>query len=42
MRLSRLATLVIATAAFSACGKDTVTDPGLPPLAGVRFIRSTR
>src|SRR5258705_4728113 len=38
MRLSRLATLVIATAAFSACGKDTVTDPGLPPLAGVRFI----
>lgn len=38
MRLSRLATLVIATAAFSACGKDNVTDPGLPPLAGVRFI----
>ena len=38
MRLSRLATLVIATAAISACGKDNVTDPGLPPLAGVRFI----
>jgi hypothetical protein len=38
MRLSRLATLVIATAAFSACGKDTVTDPSFPPLAGVRFI----
>jgi hypothetical protein len=38
MRLSRLATLVIATAAFSACGKDTVTNPTLPPLAGVRFI----
>jgi hypothetical protein len=38
MRLSRLATLVIATAAFSACGKDTITNPALPPLAGVRFI----
>ena len=38
MRLSRLATLVIALAAVSACGKDNVTDPGLPPLAGVRFI----
>jgi hypothetical protein len=38
MRLSRLVTLVIATAAFSACGKDNVTDPSLPPLAGVRFI----
>jgi hypothetical protein len=38
MRLSRLAPLVIATAAFSACGKDTVTNPTLPPLAGVRFI----
>jgi hypothetical protein len=38
MRLSRLATLVIGIASFSACGKDTVTNPSLPPLAGVRFI----
>jgi hypothetical protein len=38
MRLSRLVTLVIATVAFSACGSDGVTDPSLPPLAGVRFI----
>lgn len=38
MRLSRLATLLIAVAAASACGSDEVTDPALPPLAGVRFI----
>jgi hypothetical protein len=38
MRLSRLATLVIAIAAVGACGKDNVTDPSLPALAGVRFI----
>jgi hypothetical protein len=38
MRLSRLATLVIAIAAAGACGKDTITNPALPPLAGVRFI----
>lgn len=38
MRLSRLALLAIAFAAVGACGKDNVTDPSLPPLAGVRFI----
>jgi hypothetical protein len=38
MRLSRLATLVIAFAAVGACGKDNVTNPSFPPLAGVRFI----
>ncbi|MFL5479238.1 MAG: DUF4397 domain-containing protein [Gemmatimonadaceae bacterium] len=39
MRLSRLATLVIAAAVAGACGSsDNVTDPALPPLAGVRFI----
>jgi hypothetical protein len=38
MRLSRLATLVIAVAAAGACGSDNITTPGVPPLAGVRFI----
>ena len=38
MRLSSLATLVIAIAGVTACGSDKVTDPGTPPLAGVRFI----
>jgi Domain of unknown function (DUF4397) len=38
MRLSRLTTLFVAVAALTACGKDKVTDPSFPPLAGVRFI----
>jgi hypothetical protein len=40
MRLSRLTPLIIAVAAIVACGKDNVTDPGFPPLAGVRFINA--
>lgn len=40
MRLSRLTPLIIAVAALAACGKDDVTDPSFPPLAGVRFINS--
>lgn len=40
MRLSRLTPLLVACAALVACGKDDVTDPSFPPLAGVRFINS--
>ena len=40
MRLSRLTPLFVAVAVFAACGKDNVTDPTFPPLAGVRFINS--
>jgi len=40
MRLSRLTPLFVAVAALAACGKDKVTDPSFPPLAGVRFINS--
>lgn len=39
MRLTRL-TLFVAIAAIVACGKDDVTDPSLPALAGVRFINA--
>ncbi|MDQ6689591.1 MAG: DUF4397 domain-containing protein [Gemmatimonadota bacterium] len=38
MQLSRLTTLLVAVAALAACGKDKVTDPAFPALAGVRFI----
>lgn len=38
MRLSRFVMLCLGTAAMSACGKDEVTAPSLPPLAEVRFI----
>jgi hypothetical protein len=38
MRLSRFVTFFVAVAAVTACGKDNVTDPSFPPLAGVRFI----
>jgi len=39
MRLSRLAIVLTVAAVAGACGSDNkVTDPGLPPLAGVRFI----
>jgi len=40
MRLSRFVMLCIGTAALSACGKDQVTTPSLPPLATVRFINA--
>jgi hypothetical protein len=38
MRLSRFVMLCFGTAALSACGKDEVTAPSLPPLAEVRVI----
>ena len=38
MRLSRLAIVTVAAAGIVACGKDSVTNPAVPPLAGVRFI----
>ena len=38
MTLSRIVALGFVIAAASACGSDEVTDPSLPPLAGVRFI----
>jgi hypothetical protein len=38
MQLSRLTTLFVVAAALTACGKDKVTDPAFPALAGVRFI----
>ena len=38
MTLSRIVALGLVIAAASACGSDEVTDPSLPPLAGVRFI----
>ena len=40
MRLSRFVMLCLGTAALSACGKDTITTPALPPLAQVRFINA--
>ena len=40
MRLSRFVMLCLGTAALSACGKDQVTTPSLPPLATVRFINA--
>ena len=40
MRLSRFVTLFIGIAAITACGDDDPTDPGVPPLAGVRFINA--
>jgi hypothetical protein len=40
MRLSRFVALFIGFAAISACGDDDPTDPGTPPLAGVRFINA--
>jgi len=38
MRLSRLAIVAVAIAGIVGCGKDEVTNPATPPLAGVRFI----
>lgn len=38
MRLSRLAIVAVAAAGIAGCGKDSVTNPATPPLAGVRFI----
>ena len=40
MRLSRFVTLFVALAAITACGDDEITDPGVPPLAGVRFVNA--
>ena len=40
MRLSRFVTLFIGLAAITACGDDDPTDPGVPPLAGVRFVNA--
>jgi hypothetical protein len=40
MRLSRFVMLCFGTAVLSACGKDQVTTPSLPPLATVRFINA--
>jgi hypothetical protein len=40
MRLSRFAMLFVGLAAITACGDDDPTDPGTPPLAGVRFINA--
>lgn len=41
MRLSRLVTLLIGVAAVAGCGNnDKITEPKLPPLAGVRFINA--
>ena len=40
MRLSRLPALFVGLAAITGCGKDNVTDPSFPPLAGVRFINA--
>lgn len=40
MRHSRLAALFVAVVAIAGCGKDNVTDPAFPPLAGVRFINA--
>jgi uncharacterized protein DUF4397 len=40
MRLSRFVTLFVGLAAITACGDDEITDPGTPPLAGVRFINA--
>ena len=38
MRLSRFAMVAVAAVGIAACGKDSVTNPSAPPLAGVRFI----
>jgi len=40
MRLTRLVASLVAAVAIAGCGKDNVTDPTFPPLAGVRFINS--
>jgi hypothetical protein len=40
MRLSRFVMLCFGTAALTACGKDEVTAPTLPPLSAVRFINA--
>lgn len=40
MRLSRFVMLCLGAAALSACGKDEVTAPTLPPLSAVRFINA--
>ena len=40
MRLSRFVLLCLSTTALSACGKNEVTTPSLPPLAEVRFINA--
>src|SRR6476619_5390235 len=38
MLLSRLAMVAVAAVGIVGCGKDSVTNPATPPLAGVRFI----
>ncbi len=40
MRLTRFVASLVAAVAIAGCGKDNVTDPTFPPLAGVRFINS--
>src|SRR5438105_9332270 len=40
MRLTRLLASPVAAVALAAGGKDKVTDPSFPPLAGVRFVNS--
>jgi hypothetical protein len=40
MRLTRLVASLVVAVAIAGCGKDNVTNPSLPPLAGVRFINS--
>lgn len=40
MRFSRFVMLFLGTVALSACGKDEVTTPTLPPLSQVRFINA--
>jgi hypothetical protein len=40
MRLSRFVMLCVSTFALSACGKDDVTAPALPPLSQVRIINA--
>lgn len=41
MRLSRLVTLLIGVTVLAGCnGTDKITEPNLPPLAGVRFINA--
>lgn len=38
MRLHSVVMLLVGAFAVTACGDDDITDPGLPPLAGVRLI----
>lgn len=40
MRLSRFVVLCISAAGAAGCGSDNVTNPAMPPVAGVRFINA--